>query len=167
MSLVPLLDGSADSTGKNASFSQYAHCNNGKIMRYFLDLRAARLTNPNSITIPVRNFPPNATQVILPAALVVSNEGRSSPLLALVPPFLGPGLRLGARWNRLVETVNTRKKRANTGGKWARYGLRSVAGRELTKDQLAGQQPLDDQPVPRQDGPDGRDTARTTRRRPC
>ena len=32
VSLVPLLDGSADSTGKNASFSQYAHCNNGKIV---------------------------------------------------------------------------------------------------------------------------------------
>ena len=50
--------------------------------------------------------------------------------------FLGPGLRLGARWNRLVETVRTRKEREKTGGKWARHGLRSVAGRELTKDQL-------------------------------
>ena len=44
----------------------------------------------------------------------------------LVPPFLGPGFRLGARWNRLVETVKMRKKREKTGNKWARYGLRSV-----------------------------------------
>ena len=40
--------------------------------------------------------------------------------------FLGPGFRLAARWNRLVETVKTRKKREKTGEKWARYGLRSV-----------------------------------------
>ena len=40
--------------------------------------------------------------------------------------FLGPGLRLGARWNRLGETVKTRKKRGKTGKKWARYGLRSA-----------------------------------------
>ena len=29
--------------------------------------------------------------------------------------FLGPGFRLGARWNRLVETVKTRKKREFSG----------------------------------------------------
>ena len=46
--------------------------------------------------------------------------------MGLVPPFLGPGFRLGARWNRLVETVKTRKRRGKTGKKWARYGLRSV-----------------------------------------
>ena len=40
--------------------------------------------------------------------------------------FLGPGFRLGARWNRLVETVKTRKKREKTGKKWARYSLRSA-----------------------------------------
>ena len=40
--------------------------------------------------------------------------------------FLGPGFRLAACWNRLVETVKTRKKREKTGGKWARYSLRSV-----------------------------------------
>ena len=39
----------------------------------------------------------------------------SSPLLVLVPPFLGPGFRLGARWNRLGETVKTRTKREKTG----------------------------------------------------
>ena len=37
--------------------------------------------------------------------------------MVLVPPFLGPGCRLGARWNRLGETVKTRKKREKTGGK--------------------------------------------------
>ena len=40
--------------------------------------------------------------------------------------FLGPGFRLGARWNRLGEAVKTREKREFSGGKWARYGLRSV-----------------------------------------
>ena len=67
-----------------------------------------------------------AIKVILPTAPAVSNEGQSSPLLALAPPFLGPGFRLGARWNRLVETVKTRKNREKTGGKWARYGLKRV-----------------------------------------
>ena len=41
-------------------------------------------------------------------------------------PFLGPGFRLGARWNRLAETVKTRKKREKTGKKWARYSLKRV-----------------------------------------
>ena len=68
----------------------------------------------------------NLFQVILPAAPGTSNEGGSSPLLVLAPPFLGPGFWLGARWNRLGETVETRKKRGKTGKKWARYGLRSV-----------------------------------------
>ena len=40
--------------------------------------------------------------------------------------FLGPGFRLAARWNRLGETVKTRKKREKTGKKWARYGLKRV-----------------------------------------
>ena len=43
-----------------------------------------------------------------------------------MPLSLGPGLRLGARWNRLVEAVKTRKKRGKTGKKWARYGLKGV-----------------------------------------
>ena len=45
-------------------------------------------------------------------------------LLALVPS--PPGFRLAARWNRLEETVTTRKKRGKTGEKWARYGLKRV-----------------------------------------
>ena len=40
--------------------------------------------------------------------------------------FLGPGFRLGARWNRLVETVKTLKKREKMGKKWPRYGLKRV-----------------------------------------
>ena len=67
------------------------------------------------------------TQVILPTAPLapaLSNEGGSSPLLVPCRLFLGPGFRLGARWNRLVETVKTRKKRGKTGEKWARYGLK-------------------------------------------
>ena len=35
-------------------------------------------------------------------------------------------LASGACWNRLGEAVNARKKREFSGGKWARYGLRSV-----------------------------------------
>ena len=65
-------------------------------------------------------------QVILPTASGVSNEGRSSPLLVPLPPFLGPGFRLGACWNRLGETVKMRKKWEKTGKKWARYGLKGV-----------------------------------------
>ena len=42
--------------------------------------------------------------------------------MALLPPFLGPGFRLGARWNRLGEPV---KKTGIFGEKMARY-LRSV-----------------------------------------
>ena len=35
-------------------------------------------------------------------------------------------MRLGARWNRLVEPVKTRKERGKAGGKWARYRLKGV-----------------------------------------
>ena len=46
--------------------------------------------------------------------------------LGPLPLFLGPRFRLAARWNRLVETVKTRKKREKTGKKWARYSLKRV-----------------------------------------
>ena len=52
--------------------------------------------------------------------------------------FLGPGFRLGARWNRLVETVKTRKKTGKNGGKMGEIRPKTCEGRELTKDQLAG-----------------------------
>ena len=79
---------------------------------------------PTLVELAQLSLPTN--QVILPPAPAVSNEGRSSPLLGLVPPFLGPGFRLGARWNRLGQAVKMRKKREKTGGKWARYSLRSA-----------------------------------------
>ena len=60
-------------------------------------------------------------QLILWLAAGASNEGPSSRVLVLVPPFLGPGFRLGARWNRLGEPVKTRKKREKMGEKRARY----------------------------------------------
>ena len=72
--------------------------------------------------IPCRHCAVMACQLILWLASGVSNEGPSSRLLVLVPPFLGPGFRLGARWNRLGEAVKTRKKRGKTRQKWARYG---------------------------------------------
>ena len=52
------------------------------------------------------------TQLILWLAPAVSNEGGSSELLVPLPVLFGPGFRLGDRWNRLGETVKTRKKRA-------------------------------------------------------
>ena len=48
-------------------------------------------------------------------------------------PFLGPGFRLAARWNRLGEPVKMRKKRGKTGEKWARYSLRSVGSEVSTR----------------------------------
>ena len=47
-----------------------------------------------------------------------------------------PLLRLGARWNRLVKTVKTRKKREKNGEKMGEIQPKRCEGRELTKDQL-------------------------------
>ena len=60
-------------------------------------------------------------QVILPIGAEGLDRRGSAGSCRL---FLGPGFRLGACWNRLVETVKTRKKREKTGKKWARYGLK-------------------------------------------
>ena len=57
------------------------------------------------------------------------------------PLFLGPGFRLGARWNRFGSAVKTHKKRGKTGGKWARYGLRSVKEEASLKDPTAAPPP--------------------------
>ena len=65
-------------------------------------------------------------QVILPPASGASNEGPRSRVVVFLPPFLGPGFRLAARWNHLGETLKTRKKREKTEKKWARYSLTSV-----------------------------------------
>ena len=50
--------------------------------------------------------------------------------------FLGPGFRLAARWNRLVETVKMQKAGKN-GEKMGEIQPKKCEGRELTKDQLA------------------------------
>ena len=58
---------------------------------------------------------------------LIAAEGLSRrPPVGACRLFLGSGFRLGAHWNRLVETVKTRKKREKTGKKWARYGLKGV-----------------------------------------
>ena len=77
-----------------------------------------------------------SAQVIPPLHLVCRTKGgvrNSWPPCRL---FLGPGFRLGARWNRLGEAVKTRKKREKTGGKWARYGLKGVNGRRIPPQEL-------------------------------
>ena len=64
---------------------------------------------------------------LLQVIRLIGAEGLSRrPPVGACRLFLGPGFRLAACWNRLVETVKTRKKREKTGKKWARYGLRSV-----------------------------------------
>ena len=65
-------------------------------------------------------------QVILPPAPGVSNEGGISPLLGPLPAVFRPWVPAWGSLEPLVETVKTRKKRGKAGGKWARYGLRSV-----------------------------------------
>ena len=68
-----------------------------------------------------------STQVILPTAPGgLRKQGGVRSSWSTCRLFLGPGFRLGARWNRLVETVKTRKRRGETAGKWARYGLKGV-----------------------------------------
>ena len=62
-------------------------------------------------------------QVIRPIGAEGLNRRRPAGPCRL---FLGPGFRLGARWNRLGGTVKTRKKRGKTGKKRARYGLKRV-----------------------------------------
>ena len=65
-------------------------------------------------------------QVIFPLHLGCRSRGRVLGSWCSCRLFLGPGFRLGVRWNCLVETVKTRKKREKTGEKWARYSLISV-----------------------------------------
>ena len=64
-----------------------------------------------------------ATAVLVVVAILVGiqdphislGESRAAQRTAACRLFLGPGFRLGARWNRLGETVKTRKKREKTG----------------------------------------------------
>ena len=81
------------------------------------------LTFTNMVGLEVSDLtflnPPMITVQVIPP---IGAEG----LVGSCRLFLGPGFRLAARWNRLVETVKTRKKREKTGKKWARYGLKNV-----------------------------------------
>ena len=85
-------------------------------------VRAARPVNPKTLcngrfcaTFCTRICDRLSNQVIPP----IGAEGLNRrPPAGSCRLFLGPGFRLGARWNRLVETVKTRKKREKTGGKW-------------------------------------------------
>ena len=80
-------------------------------------IRAIRTTN---------NTTPAGSQVILPTAPGVSNEGGRATLLVIVPAVSWPWVPAWGSLEPLVETVKTRKKREKTGGKWARYGLKRV-----------------------------------------
>ena len=56
--------------------------------------------------------------------------------MALAPLFLGPEFQLGARWNRLVEAVKTRKKTGKNGGEMGEiWSKTSEQGRDK-RDQL-------------------------------
>ena len=59
-------------------------------------------------------FPPGYTGDPYPCTCRVERRGEFSPL-GPCRLFLGPGFRAGARWNRLVETVKTRKKQEKRG----------------------------------------------------
>ena len=76
-------------------------------------------------------------QVILPAAPGVSNEAGSSPLLVPVPAVSWAWV---PAWGSLEPSrrggENAQQTRKN-GGEMGEIRLRSVGGRELTKDQLA------------------------------
>ena len=78
------------------------------------------------------------TQVILSPAPGVSNEGRSSELLVLVPAVSWPWV---PAWGSLEPPrpggENAQKTRKN-GGKMGEIQPKRCEGRELTKDQLAG-----------------------------
>ena len=52
--------------------------------------------------------------------------------------FLGPGFRLGARWNRLAETVKTRKTREKTGDKMGEIRPKTCKGVGITCLLLSG-----------------------------
>ena len=100
------------------------HCGEGNfrwVMHLGLDVPSGV-----AITVGGKTVAWEEGKVILPTAPGVSSEGGVLPSWFPCRLFLGPGFRLGARWNRLVETVKTRKKRGKTEQKWARYGLKGV-----------------------------------------
>ena len=79
-----------------------------------------------------------STQVILPTAPGVSNEGGSSPLLALAPAVPWPW---GPAWGSLEpprRDGENAQKTGKNGEKMGEIRPKECEPRELTKDQLAG-----------------------------
>ena len=80
----------------------------------------------------------NLQEVILPTAPAVSNEGGSSPLLALAPAVSWP--RVPA-WGSLEPPRRDGENAQKTGKNREKMGEirpKTCEGRELTKDQLGG-----------------------------
>ena len=89
----------------------------------YVFLRPEVIEWPLAGAIAAGNLPTMRAQLIRP----IGAEGLNRrPPAGSCRLFLGPGYRLAARWNRLVETVKTRKQREKTGEKWARYSLKRV-----------------------------------------
>ena len=91
-------------------------------------IRAIRTTN---------NTTPAGSQVILPTAPGVSNEGGSSELLALAPAVSWPWV---PAWGSLEPPRRDGENAQKTGGNREKMGEirpKTCEGRELTKDQLA------------------------------
>ena len=81
--------------------------------------------------------------------------------------FLGPGFRLAACWDRLVETVKTRKQRGKTGKKRARYGLKRVQRQQRRLGRSGDSQAVDDaEGLERPEGLDDQPPEQPHRRRP-
>ena len=95
-------------------------CRNVPRAKAMLESVIMHLLEPDEHSVAVAQ---HLLQVIPP----IGAEGLNRrPPVGACRLFLGPGFRLAARWNRLGETVKTRKKREKTGKKWARYGLKGV-----------------------------------------
>ena len=95
-------------------------CRNVPRAKAMLESVIMHLLEPDEHSVAVAQ---HLLQVIPP----IGAEGLNRrPPVGACRLFLGPGFRLAARWNRLGETVKTRKKREKTGQKWARYGLKGV-----------------------------------------
>ena len=84
-----------------------------------------------------------------------------------LPLFRGPEFRLAARWNRLGETVKTRKERERTGKKRARYGLKRVQRQQRRLGRSGDSQAVDDaEGLERPEGLDDQPPEQPHRRRP-
>ena len=95
-------------------------CRNVPRAKAMLESVIMHLLEPDEHSVAVAQ---HLLQVIPP----IGAEGLNRrPPVGACRLFLGPGFRLAARWNRLGETVKTRKKREKMGGKWARSGLKRV-----------------------------------------